>query len=299
LLALPLAGGCGNIRAGRISASGARISASGAPPPTVVFLTDFGLEDDSVAICKGVMWSVEPRLRVVDLTHLAPPFDVRAASRLLAGAAPYFPAGAVFVVVVDPGVGTERRPLALRTKAGRLYVGPDNGVFTGVVDAEGLEEARRIDGPRFMRTSVSSTFHGRDVFAPAAAHLASGARLEDLGPIVPDPVHLDAVRPKVESGELVGSVDFVEKPYGNVITDIPAEMVLEAGLVPGDRLEVRMGGKTFLLPLLRTFGEVAEGQELALPSSRGRLSFSVNMGDFARRHGIGAGQGVRVRKAPR
>jgi S-adenosylmethionine hydrolase len=264
-----------------------------------VFVTDFGVKDDSVALCKGVMWRIAPGLRIVDLTHDVTPFDVREAGRVIAGAAPYFPK-AVFVAVVDPGVGSARRAVAVLSKAGRIYVGPDNGVFTQVLDAEGVAEAREIANPRFLLPDPSSTFHGRDVFAPAGAYLADNAPLSEVGPEVSDLVRGPAPDPPAAAdGWVTGEVDFVELPFGNVITNVPrAFLEREAGVRPGDFLDVSFDGAAPLrLPYRRTFSDVPEGGELALPSSRGLLSFSVNLGDFAARRGVKEGAGVRVRKA--
>lgn len=272
------------------------------PQPTVVFITDFGTKDDSVALCKGVMWAIAPGLRVVDLTHDVPPYDIRAAGRLIAGTAPYYPAGTVFVSVVDPGVGSSRRAVAVRSKKGKLFVGPDNGSFTAVLDAEGLEEAREIANPQFMRTERSATFHGRDIFSPAAAYLADHAQFEDVGPVVKDLVRGPAPAPaKLEAGLLSGEVDFIEAPYGNAITNIPAALVGQAGFKLGDSLEAAVGEtgavKTLWLPFLNTFSDAPKGKTLALLSSRGMLSFSINMGDFASANGVAAGAPVKVRRS--
>lgn len=273
-------------------------------PPTVVFLTDFGLKDDSVALCKGVMWSIAPNLRIVDLSHEVPPYDVRTAGRLVAGAAPYYPAGTVFVAVVDPGVGGARKPVAVRSKKGRIYVGPDNGLFTQVLEAEGLAEAREIANPSYLRAGrPSHTFHGRDVFSPAAAYLADHAPFEEVGPALPALVEGPASpRPRREGGSLTGRVDFVEAPYGNVVTDIPAALADEAGLGPGGSLDVQVGEgdaeRRYLVPFANTFGDVKPGEVVALISSRGFLTFAINQGDFARELGVQPGQRVRITRAP-
>jgi len=265
-------------------------------PPTVVFMTDFGTKDDSVALCKGVMWTIHPSMRIVDLTHEVTPYDVAAAGRLLEGTIEHYPAGTVFVVVVDPGVGSERRSIAVRTKKGHLLVGPDNGVFTRVLDREGLDEARELKEPRYWRDRVSGTFHGRDVFSPVGGHLAAGVPLSAFGPVVEDLVRLPLRRARAESGGIRGEVAALEVPYGNVLTDIPSEFLEGVGIHPGVDVEVSIGTRTWSLPYRRTFSDVAEGTALALPSSRDKLCLAVNMGDFAKTRGVAVGESVFVRR---
>src|SRR5215470_2066768 len=156
-----------------------------APPPTIVFMTDFGTVDDSVALCKGVMYSIEPSLRIVDLTHQVTPFSILDGARYLYGATPYYPAGTVFVVVIDPGVGSTRKAIVAKSRRGQYFVLPDNGLLTLVNQRDGLEAAREITNPAWMiGAALSSTFHGRDIFSPAGAHLARGDDWTQVGPEV-------------------------------------------------------------------------------------------------------------------
>ena len=269
------------------------------PAGPILFLSDFGTKDGAVAACKGVMWSIAPRAAVVDLTHEVPPYDIAAAGELLEQAAPYYPPGTIVVAVVDPGVGGPRRGLAARTRAGHLLVGPDNGVFTRLLDREGLALAVELKEARYFRASdPSSTFHGRDVFAPVAAHLARGERLEALGPPM-EPERLKIPVAERRGERLLGEVRYVEDPYGNVVTNIPLALLDALGAKVGDELEVEIGGKSRLLPYRKTFGEVPAGAELALIHSRGVLSFSINKGDFAARYGVKRGYTVRVRLVSR
>ncbi|MBI4423068.1 MAG: SAM-dependent chlorinase/fluorinase [Elusimicrobia bacterium] len=267
-------------------------------PPSLLFLTDFGTKDGAVAVCKGVMWGLVPGLRIADLTHESPRYDVEAAADLLHQAVPYYPAGTVVVAVVDPGVGGRRKGLAARTRKGHLLVGPDNGIFTAVLDEEGLERAVELRETRFFRRGeLSRTFHGRDVFAPVGAHLAAGTPLEALGPPL-EPVRLELRYARVEGGAIVGEVRYIEDPYGNVVTNAPAELLGSLGAAPGDSLEVELAGRSFPLPLRATFSDVPAGEPLALVHERGFLSFSINQGDFAAAHGVRRGDPVRVRKKP-
>src|ERR1017187_3053485 len=162
------------------------------PPPTVVFMTDFGVADDSVALCKGVMYGIAPHLRIVDLTHQVNAFSIRDGARFLFGATPYFPAGTVFVAVVDPGVGSSRRAVVAKSKRGQFFVLPDNGLMTMVEDHDGIEGIREITNPDWMvGAKISSTFHGRDIFSPVGAHIARGDDWTQVGPVVKELVRLD------------------------------------------------------------------------------------------------------------
>jgi S-adenosylmethionine hydrolase len=250
-------------------------------PPTVVFLTDFGTQDGAVAVCKGVMWNVDPRLRIVDLTHEIPPYDIETAGEVIEQAIPFYPSGTVFVAVVDPGVGTARKPIAVKTRNGHFLVGPDNGMFTRVMADEGVERAVELRNDAYFRVSAtSSTFHGRDIFSPVAAHLAIGTPLDSLGPPIV-PMQLDLPRASFSKGAVRGTVRYIEDPYGNVVTDIPRALMDSAGFRLGDTLTVRIGARTLRMPWKNTFGDVAVGRTLAVIHSRGVLSFSVNQGNFA------------------
>ena len=159
---------------------------SEAYPPTIVFMTDFGVVDDSVALCRGVMYSIMPTVRIVDLTHQVTPFSILDGARFLSGSSPYYPAGTVFVVVIDPGVGSTRKAIVAKTKRGQYFVLPDNGLMTFVEQRDGIESAREITNTNWMLGSkLSSTFHGRDIFSPVGAHLARGDNWADVGPEVP------------------------------------------------------------------------------------------------------------------
>jgi S-adenosylmethionine hydrolase len=264
----------------------------------VLFLTDFGTRDGAVAACKGVMWSIEPTLKVVDLTHDVPPYDVEAAAEVLEQALPFYPAGAVAVAVVDPGVGSERRPLAILTKKGHLLVGPDNGIFTLVLETEGLDRAVELREKRYFRPAETSyTFHGRDLFAPVAAHLAVGVPIDSLGPPIV-PVRLDLRSARIKDGAIEGSVRYIEDPYGNVVTNIAPALLDSIGAKIGDTLHVRLGARVLRLPWHRTFGDAARGAPLAVIHSRDLLSFSLNQGDFAARYAINRRDALSIRRAP-
>lgn len=252
---------------------------------TILFLTDFGIRDGAVAVCKGVMWSIDPALRVVDLTHEIPPYDIETAGEVLEQAIPFYPSGTVAVAVVDPGVGSERKPIAIRTKAGHLLVGPDNGVFTLIVDEEGLDRAVELRNAAYFRPAKTSfTFHGRDIFSPVGAHLAAGVPIDSLGPPV-TPIRLNVRAARITGGRVEGSVRYIEDPYGNVVTNIPAAL-LDSIANLGDSLDVQIGARRMRLPWRATFSDVRVGAPLVVMHSRGLVSFSINQGDFAAKQGV-------------
>jgi S-adenosylmethionine hydrolase len=267
-------------------------------PATILFLTDFGIKDGAVAACKGVMLTIAPDARIVDLTHDVPPYDIEIAGEVVEQALPFYPRGTVAVAVVDPGVGSERKAIAVLTKRGHFIVGPDNGLFTLVMRAEGVERAVELRNTRYFRAEQTSfTFHGRDIFAPVAAHLAAGTPLDSLGPPI-TPMVLDARPARLTGRRIEGAVRYIEDPYGNVVTDIPAALLDSLNAHLGDSLEVRVGSRTLRLPWRNTFSDVPSGQALAVMHSRGVLSFSINQGDFASRFGVRRKDSLSIRRLP-
>jgi S-adenosylmethionine hydrolase len=203
----------------------------------------------------------------------------------------------VTVAVVDPGVGSVRKSIAILTKKGHLLVGPDNGIFTLVLQSEGFDRAVEMRDKRFFRTGTTSfTFHGRDVFSPVGAHLARGTPIDSLGPpVVPVRLNLRLAR-KTDAG-IEGSVRYIEDPYGNVVTNIPAALLDSARMHAGDSLDVLVGSRAMRLPWRATFSDVPNGRALAVMHSRGLLSFSINQGDFATKYGVKRGDSVSVRRS--
>jgi S-adenosyl-L-methionine hydrolase (adenosine-forming) len=258
-----------------------------AAPADVVFLSDFGSVDDAVAICKGVMFAVAPRLRVVDLTHDVPPFSIRDGARLLAGPTAYYPPGTVFLAVVDPGVGAARRALVARSRRGQFFVVPDNGLLTAVAERDGLEGVREITNESWMRgPSTSATFHGRDIFAPVAARLAAGGDWREVGPVVADPAGIDVpVVARVPEG-IRGEVVALDGRFGNLLTNVGATDFAALGHAAGDRVAVRIGARELRLRFVHTFAEVPVGEPLLYVDSRGNIALAVNRGSFAERFGV-------------
>ena len=272
-----------------------RVAEKGRGGGLLVLLTDFGDRDYYVGAVKGAAYRVNPRVRIESITHQIEPFDVREGAVTLALAAREFPPGTVFVAVVDPGVGTERRAVALRTKAGRIYVAPDNGLLTLVAREEGIAELRDITDFRPLKRAPSKTFHGRDLLVPAGALLARREPLSHVGPSLEGIKMLALAEPALEEGVLKGMVVRVDR-YGNVVTNIPKELVEAAKVAKGDRLSATVGARTFEAIFAATYGDVPEGQTLSLLDALGRLELAVNKGSLALRIGARPGKAVEIRK---
>jgi S-adenosylmethionine hydrolase len=258
-------------------------------PPTIVFMTDFGLVDDSVALCRGVMYSIMPDVRIVDLTHQVTPFSISDGARFLYGATPYFPAGTVFVVVVDPGVGSSRKAIIAESKRGQFFVLPDNGLLTLVEQRDGIEGVHEITNPDWMiGGKLSSTFHGRDIFSPAGAHVARGDDWTKAGPEIPvkDMVRLELKAAKVDDRGLSATVIVTDGPFGNLVTNVPAEDFLQLGYTRGQDVPVKLGEKEMTIKFVKTFSDVPLGQPLLYIDSRGRFALAVNQNSFATIYGV-------------
>jgi S-adenosylmethionine hydrolase len=255
---------------------------TGSARPTIVFMTDFGSANDSVAICRAVMLGIAPDARIMDITHQVTPFSIEEGARFLAGVSPYYPAGTVFVGVVDPGVGTSRKAVIVKTKKGQLFVVPDNGLITPVIERDGLDSAREIINTDWMiGEKVSSTFHGRDIFSPTGAHLAAGWDYTLAGPEVQQLVQLAIKTSSVTNKGIEGDIIGLDDPFGSVITNISADDFKKLGYAPGDKVTVQLNKKPFAAPYVKTFMDVPVGQPLLYVDSRGRISLAVNQGNFA------------------
>ncbi len=261
----------------------------------ITLTTDFGLLDPYVGIMKGVILSIDPDARIVDISHEIGPQDIGAGAYTIFSAARYFPPGTIHVVVVDPGVGTGRRIVAVRYRK-QIFIAPDNGVLTHLMDDNGIEGAVSVENPDCFLHPVSRTFHGRDIFAPAAAHLAAGRNMEDLGPAIsPDTlIRIDVARPALtEDGFLSGAVIMVDR-FGNLITNISRRDVHTAF---GDEEGLSVGIGPHRIDALSAFyGEVPQGDVLALFGSSDLLEISVCAGNANRYFGLGRQTPVRVFK---
>ena len=265
----------------------AGLQAASAPRPTIVFMTDFGTANDAVAICKAVIYSVAPDVRLTDITHQVTPFSIEEGSRFLAGVTPYYPPGTVFLAVVDPGVGTSRKAVIVKSKKGQYFVLPDNGLITPVIERDGLDSAREITNPAWMiQSAVSSTFHGRDIFSPAAAHLVAGWDYHLAGPEVAQLVQLMPKSSTTTDRGIEGDIIGLDDPFGSLITDIPGDEFKKLGYRLGDRVTVRINKKPVNLPYVKTFMDVPVGESLLYIDSRGRVGIANNEGNYSKKFGI-------------
>jgi hypothetical protein len=258
-------------------------------PGIVTLISDFGLQGEYSGAMKGAILRVNPCCQVVDITHQIGPQDVLEASFVLKNTYSYYPLGAIHVVVVDPGVGSRRRPVVLR-KNGHFFVGPDNGVFTFVLSGKGRTEGYEVARREFFLSPLSNTFHGRDIFAPVAGHLSLGMDPKLLGPRARDFVRVEWPQPQVKGKKLLGRVLWADA-FGNLITNISRE---EYGRVIEDR-PIQIKGKRWRIDRIHcTYGEGQRGQPMALFGSAGLLEISVNLGSAKQALGLKSGDPLTI-----
>ncbi|HWF52177.1 MAG TPA: SAM-dependent chlorinase/fluorinase [Solirubrobacteraceae bacterium] len=266
--------------------------------PVITFLSDYGLEDDFVGVCHGVIATICPRARVIDITHGLPRHDVLAGATVLRNVLPYMPAG-VHLAVVDPDVGAGRRAIALLLADGRYLVGPDNGLLSlAAAGDSAIVEAADIGRSAFRLAPTSATFHGRDIFAPVAAHLAAGASLADAGTPL-DPAELVEVtlpRPERDGDALVAHVVYIDH-FGNVELDVHHEDLTGSGLKLGRRVVLGSRAESVSAQFARTFADVAPGELLVYEDAYRTLAVAVSGGDAAARLGLTPGDELRIRPA--
>ncbi|MGA2219037.1 MAG: SAM-dependent chlorinase/fluorinase, partial [Terracidiphilus sp.] len=268
-----------------------------APSKVIGFMTDFDVKDDAVGICKAVMVGVAPGVRIIDITHQSEPYNIAMGARFLAGSAPYFPKDAVFVVVIDPTVGSKRKSIIAKSGVGQFFVLPDNGLLTLVQDRDGIVEAREITNPAWMIGSgISSTFHGRDIFSPAGAYLARGDDWTQAGPAldVAKLVRLSVHNATLDEMGLHGEVIGTDGPFGNLVLNEPAETFFKLGYKLGDQVPVTLDGKHYVFPFVKTFSDVPVGKELFYIDSRGRLSMGIDQRSFAETYKVGEGAALTI-----
>jgi S-adenosylmethionine hydrolase len=267
--------------------------------PVITFLSDYGTADDFVGVCHGVMAGICPDARIIDLGHGVPRHDVLAGALTLAGALPYLPRG-VHLAVVDPGVGAQRRAIAVRLADGRLAVAPDNGLLSPAAEvAGGVVEAVDIASSPCRLEPVSATFHGRDIFAPVAAHLAAGMPLADTGePVDPDGlVVLELPQPRLEPGAIAAHAVYIDH-FGNVALDVTHEHLAEYGLSLGRMASITgAGGRSLHARFLRTFAEAGAGEPLLYEDAYRRLAVAISHGDAARALALAGGDELRIEPA--
>jgi S-adenosylmethionine hydrolase len=255
--------------------------------PAIVFMTDFGTANDSVAICRAVIFAIAPDVRLTDITHQVTPFSIEEASLFLYSVTPYYPAGTVFLVVVDPGVGTTRRAVIVKSQKGQYFVLPDNGLITSTLDRDGLDSARQITNQNWMiQAPLSSTFHGRDIFSPAAAHLAAGWDFNLVGPAVSQLVRLTIKTSTTTDKGIDGDIIGLDDPFGSLVTDIPDTDFKSLGYNLGDKITVQINNKPVTLPYARTFMDVPVGDSLLYIDSRGRVGIAINQGNYSKKFAL-------------
>jgi S-adenosylmethionine hydrolase len=261
----------------------------------ITFLSDFGLQDDFVGTCHGVMKRIAPEVDIIDITHGIPPQHVLQGALVLCNTLPYMPEG-VHLAVVDPGVGGHRRPLAIRTGEGRLLVGPDNGLLLPAADRLGeVEAAHELANPDFALDSVSRTFHGRDLFSPAAAHLAHGVAIEELGPPI-DPqalVRIDVPEAEVGQNRIRASVLYIDH-FGNIELNLTREDLEQADVLPGVTVELELALERFYATAARTFADAGPGDIILYEDAYQNVAIAISGGSAAEMFGVAPGQEVRI-----
>jgi S-adenosyl-L-methionine hydrolase (adenosine-forming) len=262
----------------------------------VTFLSDFGLQDDFVGTCHGVIKTIAPDVQIIDVTHGISPQHVLQGALVLANTTPYMPTG-VHLAVVDPGVGSARRPLALRSGDGRLFVGPDNGLLVPAAERlGGIAAAHELADAKYALDTVSRTFHGRDLFSPAAAHLAAGVALDELGPplAVDALARLDLPEPEVGENRIRATVLYIDR-FGNVQLNLTREHLQRAEVLPGTVLEVELSLDRYYAIAARTFADARKGDVILYEDSYRNIALAISGGNAAELFGAAPGQEVRIR----
>jgi len=257
----------------------------------ITLLTDFGLKDSYIGAMKGVILSINPEVHIIDITHDIEPQSILDAAFVLYTTYSYFPKGTIHLAVVDPGVGTERRPIGITTQD-YYFIGPDNGVFGLVLGKHRDSEVFQLINNTYFREKISQTFHGRDIFAPVAAHLSLGVTLDKIGRVIKDYKGIEIPEPLVTQGLLEGQIIYRDR-FGNLVTNVSQEIF--SHFVGHDSFEIEVG--PFKTQTLRSaYAEVAPGEPLAIFGSTGYLEISENMGNASARLGLDVGDPIRIRK---
>ena len=260
----------------------------------VCFLSDFGLQDDFVGTCHGVIKRIAPETQIIDVTHGIPAQQILQGALVLASTLPYMPVG-IHLAVVDPGVGSSRRALALRDEEGRFFVGPDNGLLIPAADLAGIAAAHELANPRYALETISRTFHARDLFAPAVAHLSLGVGIEELGPPIDQDalVRLDLPQPELGPDKIGATVLYVDL-FGNIALNVTREHVAEVGIVPGTQVELELGGERFYAVAARTFADARAGDIVLYEDSYRNMSVAISNGNAGEMLRARAGQSLRI-----
>jgi S-adenosyl-L-methionine hydrolase (adenosine-forming) len=258
----------------------------------ITLTSDFGLKDPYVAEMKGVILTINPKAAIIDITHDIEKFNIRMAAFILASATPYFPEGTVHLAIVDPGVGTQRRATIIKTKKS-FFVGPDNGTLILAAQSQGIEQAYQLTNPKFMLPRISSTFHGRDIFAPAAAHLEKGVQPTEFGPEIEDLIKPKFSEVKHRSGSLIGEVLHIDA-FGNLITNINEKEILQNHF---KTVNVELSRISLKLTFAKAYAEAEPKEPIILIGSHGFLEIALNQGDAAEKFHVKPGDKIVVTAA--
>ena len=264
----------------------------------ITFLTDFGLEDDFVGVCHGVMRRIAPDVEIIDITHGIQPHEVLQGAIMLANTLPYFPAG-VHLAVVDPGVGSARRSVVLRSGDGRLYVGPDNGLLVPAAEKlGGIEDAHEITNLEYALEPISATFHGRDIFSPAAAHLAKGLEIAALGPAleVGSLARIEVPKPDVTDRRIRARCLYVDR-FGNMQLNLTREHVQSLGIEPGTQVELELATERYFAIAARTFTDARGGEIILYEDAYENIAIAISGGSAAETLSVEPGADIRIRIA--
>lgn len=256
--------------------------------PIITLTTDFGLKDPYVAEMKAVILNIKPDVRIVDLTHEIEKFNVKMGGYVLASAAPYFPKDTIHVVVVDPGVGTKRKPIIIKTKKA-YYIGPDNGILILAARKQGITSIYEISNRKLMLPRVSNTFHGRDIFAPAAAHLAKGVELSEFGPEIHEFTIPEFAKILRRKNKVVGEILHVDG-FGNIITNFRGKELLKIG----DVVCMELKDRQMKMKVCASYADVKPGEPLAIIGSHDFLEISINQGNASEEFSVKAGDRITI-----
>jgi S-adenosylmethionine hydrolase len=257
-------------------------------PPMITLTSDFGIKDSYVSQMKGTILSINPKTTIVDITHEIEKFNVQMGAFILSSATPFFPKGTVHLAVVDPGVGTERRAIIIQTKQA-FFVGPDNGVLMLSAKSQGIKHIYQITNSKLRSPTISNTFHGRDIFAPAAAYLDSGIAPSEFGPEITEAFEPKFASVKHKDNSFIGEVLHVDG-FGNLITNIKLKELASTKTV-----DVKLPNQTLTLPLCTTYGQTPPEQALILVGSHGFLEIAINQGNASEKFQVKAGYAVKIR----
>ncbi len=265
--------------------------------PIITFLTDFGLEDEWVGICKGVILSIAPDAKIIDITHQIPNFDIKKGAFVLSSSLPFMPIG-IHLAVVDPGVGTRRRAIILQAGRGDYLVGPDNGLLIPAsYKLGGVQNAVEINNERYFLQPVSQTFHARDIFAPVSAHLARGVEMGDFGSIIDITTLVESpwTAPVIKKHKIEAEVIDIDK-FGTVRLNLPADDISNLGIIFGDIVEVKWGSRREEVPFKETFGEAEPGNPILVIDSSGYISLAINQGNAQQEFDLEVGERLDLEK---